>query len=176
MLGENIRNLREQEGMTQNEVVSKAKKLKGDSGTFTQSQLSKWEKNETLPSDENIELLSKIFNCSKSDLMKENSNRYSFDEIYQEAFSIGRKFKTNEIQAVIYNATESKKNYDDRIKYLTEFLIKSSIPIPDFFIKIMSLCNSKDVNNELERMYFSFIIGFWNGSFEETNLKKDMNQ
>lgn len=44
MLGENIRNLREERGLTQKDVVEKARELKGSTGTFTQPQLSKWEK------------------------------------------------------------------------------------------------------------------------------------
>lgn len=176
MLGENIKKLREKIGLTQNQVVFKAKELKGNSGTFTQSQLSKWEKNETLPSDENIELLSKIFDCSKTDLKKENTNQYSWDEIYQEAFSIGKNFKSEELQIVIYNVTDTKKSYEDGIKYLTEFLMKNAMPIPKCFVKIMALCKDNNESDEIMRMYFSFIIGFWNGSFKQTKLKDSIEQ
>lgn len=176
MLGENIRNLREERGLTQKDVVDKAKELKGNSGTFTQPQLSKWEKNETLPSDDNIELLSKIFNCSKVDLKKENTNKYSWDEIYQEAFSMGRNFKTEELQIVIYNASETKKCYEDRVKYLTEFLMKNTMSIPKCFVKIMALCKDNNVSDEMTQMYYAFIIGFWNGSFKQTKLENNIEQ
>lgn len=167
MLGENIKNLRIEKGMTQNEVVLKAKELKGNSSTFTQSQLSKWEKNETLPSDDNIELLSKIFNCSEIDLKKENINKYNFDEIYQEAFSIGVNFKMETVQIVINNIIETKKSYKDAIQYLIEFLMKNCMPIPECFIRIMELYNENQEDDKIGLMYFSFIIGLWNGSIKE---------
>lgn len=172
MLGENIRSLREEKGLTQNEVVLKAKELKGNVGTFTQSQLSKWEKNETLPSDDNIELLSKIFNCSKTDLEKENTEKYGWNEIYQEAFSIGKNFKSEELQMVIYNVTDIRKSYKEGINYLVEFLMKNGMPIPECFVKMMALCKDNNESDEITLMYFSFIIGFWNGSFKQTKLEK----
>lgn len=72
---------------------------------------------------------------------------------------------------VIYNATETRKSYKDGVKYLTEFLVKNAMPIPECFAKIMSLCKSDNESDKMAQMYFSFIIGFWNGSFKQTNLK-----
>ena len=168
MLGDNIKNLREEKGLTQNDVVDKAKELKGNSSTFTQSQLSKWEKNEAIPSEENIQLLTKVFNCSIENLKNESENS-DFDIIYKEAFNLGKKFKASELDNVMYTATEIKKNYNERITYILDFLMKNSLPIPMCFIEMLKLCQNNSNSEKLEKLYYPFIIGFWNGSYKNTN-------
>ena len=170
MLGDSIKKIREDKKLTQSDVVLKAKELKRDNnkGTFTQSQLSKWEKNEVLPTNENIELLSQIYNCPVSLLVQE-VDEYGAEAIYQEAFSLGSNFKSTELQMVIYNATETKRNHKDRIEYIMTFLMKNGLMIPKCFLKMLDICKDNPDSNELLLMYYSFIMGFWNGSFKKSN-------
>lgn len=164
MLGENIRKIRNEKGLTQNDVVLKAKELKKDSNkeTFNQSQLSKWEKNETTPSKENIELLEQIYECSLSQLPQEEMRENDSMTIYKEGFDIGCKFERKELKKTMYILSDSKREYKDKIEYLISFLIRNDIKVPEFFIEMLSLCEN---NNEsgLLPMFYMFIIGLWNG-------------
>ena len=107
-------------------------------------------------------------NCSEADLKKENTNKDSFDEIYHESFRIGRNFKAEEIQMVMYKAIETKKCYEDRINYLVEFFMKNAMPVPESLVKIMSLCKDNNKSDEMTELYYAFITGFWNGSIKQT--------
>ncbi len=167
MLGDNIKKLRNEIGLTQNELILKAKELKENSSTFTQSQLSKWEKNETIPSDENIQLLSEIFNCSKEDLEKEDNDRVDYMQIYEDAFALGKNFKASEIKLLLYKATDSKKDIKDIAKYYSEFFIKNAMPVPKIFIDMLSRTKNDDKKEEVWSWLTAFNIGFWNGSYNK---------
>lgn len=164
MLGDNIKKLRNEMGLTQNELVLKAKELKGNSSVFSQAQLSKWEKNETIPSTENIELLSTILNCSKSELEKENKNKVKVDlmQIYEEAFELGKNFKENEVKLLLNKILDDKKSNKDRAKCYVDFFIKNAMPVPEFFIDIFSSFENVENDNE-DSLLTAFHIGFWNG-------------
>ena len=159
MLGDNIKKIRNEIGLTQNELVLKAKELKENSSTFTQAQLSKWEKNEIMPSEENIKLLSEILNCSIDDLKKENNDNVDYMKIYEEALELGKNFKASEIKSLLYKTTDDKNDIKDNAKYYTEFFIKNNMPVPKIFIDIFSMTE----NNEGWALITAFNMGFWNG-------------
>ena len=113
MIGEILKKLRQESNFTQKDVIEKAKELETeDKKAFTQSQLSKWESNETFPTVENIELLNKIFNCSLDELI------HNEDKIILEELLDQKRLKLNDLEE---NSKEESKNddpyYEQGIKY-----------------------------------------------------------
>lgn len=72
MLSDNIRNYRKENNMSQDELAEKL-------GVSRQS-VSLWETGQTQPTIDNIIALSKIFNVSSDDILKESDSTYSLNE------------------------------------------------------------------------------------------------
>lgn len=173
MLGEVIKKLREESGLTQNDVVTKAKELSENSVAFNQSQLSKWEKGESAPTDRNIGLLAKIFNCSKEELTQKMNKNDEIYSTYGEGVEIGKNFKTGQIQKVMLTTLDYKNGYEEQVQYLMDFLMKNGVPIPTCFIKILSITKENPEDDRLLGLFYSFIMGFWNGTFTKV-MKEDI--
>ena len=87
MIGNKILERRKELGLSQEQLVKKAKELillEGyDIRAFNQAQLSRWESNEIKPNDSNLYLLSQLLNCTPDYFTgekKENMHKKFYDE------------------------------------------------------------------------------------------------
>lgn len=154
----NIKKLRENTKLTQQEVVSLAKKINGGE-CFTQSQLCLWEKGKADPSDKNVELLCQIFKVSKEELLYDDDLE---SRATLEGHEFGKRIKTEELKTVMKYATDTNLKYRDKfLKVADQLLMIASIrslKLPPVLGELQS--------NENEWALKLLVMSIWNASFE----------
>lgn len=174
MLGDNIKSIRNKRNLTQEDVIKMAKEIvkNSDKKAFAQAQLSRWEKNQSYPTDENINLLAEIYECDVSEIV-EKKEQEKLSEEYKTGFEIGIQFTKEQLLVPMHILTDNMKETEERIKYLTEFLIKNQVQlIPECIPEMLSLYKKDSSDSKIFSMYYSFIIGLWNGGVANSDKNK----
>lgn len=151
-----IKKVREQKGMSQLQVVEKAKEL---GNSITQPQLSGWESGKTKPNNESIEILCSILECNEDDLI--SVGEMSMTEFKNDAFAFGNNFESKSLRNM-YRELTAYSDIEYKVRILTDNIIELSsmngIAIPQSFIEVIR------PNDDNERFVYQFIVSFWNGS------------
>lgn len=159
MKAELIKKVRKSKRMSQIDVVEKAKEL---GGLFNQAQLSSWELLKSEPSDKNIEILCKVFECDINDLS--TNQRTDKKEIADISYVFGKNFKPQELQRM-YKEISVYTDIDKKIQILIQNVLELStikaIPLPNVISEILLEKDENVLNN--------FLINFWNGSIENNS-------
>lgn len=151
-----IKKVREQKGMSQLQVVEKAKEL---GNSITQPQLSGWESGKIKPNNESIEILCSVLECNEDDFISVGT--MSMTEFKKDAFAFGKNFDSNNLRNMYIELT-AHCDIEDKVRILTDNIIELSsinqIAIPQSFIEVIRPSDDK------ERTVYQFIVSFWNGS------------
>ena len=161
-----LKELREEKELTQADVVAKGKEL---GGKFTQQQLSRWENGSLVPSNKNIEILTKIFGVKKEELF-DNTGENKTVEFYNKGYLYGYELVENGLkfdQFVTHQKKHSvpefsNKGFDEAKKSMIDFFIELSTgvaaPISKEFLEVT---NIKEIYN--------FYIGMYNAILSKEN-------
>lgn len=100
MLGDNIKELRQRRGYSQQDIADKL--------NVTRQTVSSWELNRTEPTMGSIEALAKLFNCKKSELIdgRDSPEPLTIDYLINnpdlyELIDIGRNMKKEQLKRMI---------------------------------------------------------------------------
>lgn len=153
MLGEKIREARINKGLTQEDVVTKAKELYGDKQkTFNAKQLWNWEDNRYMPNLKNLKILSEILEVSPNYLLSSDNE---IEKAYYEGFKIGNSIEYKEhYQLDIIHITEA--NIEKRLEIIAKICSMNELAIPDIITSSISNTNFADI-------LISFVMGLNNG-------------
>ncbi len=179
MIGENIRNRRNELGLTQEQLVKKAYKkfekeiCDEDIKIFNQAQLSKWESGEQIPNNKNLLRLSQILDISFFELITVERDDDIIKNFYDCGYDLGKsiekdlKIKILELLDYIKN-----KKMKELIQNFLELYAYNSKFIPEdiaIMIPIYEINKEKEIGEDRFISYIqSFIIGLHNG-----NLKRE---
>lgn len=171
-IGKNIKERREKLGLTQLQLVERAKEyvcnLEKEGITiekgFDQAMLSKWENGEKKPNIDKVRLLSTLLNISMGELLDGEQQNDIIKIFYDEGFELARKYYkgSNSMNLKLHNAVKLQ-NSNQLIILLLEMFVASSKEMPTEMSQII-LEYIQDHNFKKFEVYiYSFQMGFHNG-------------
>ncbi len=176
MIGETIKNRRNKLGLTQEELVKKAREvyenenLQEEIKVFNQAQLSKWENGEQKPNTKNLWLLSIILETPFFEFTNQEDDNEIIKNFYNAGYCLAKKIQ-KDISSKIYKLLEYVKNekMNEVNQEILELYISNNELMPEDIAVMMPIyLANKDYAKEKYVSYIhSFISGLNNG-----NLKK----
>lgn len=173
MLGDEIKKRRLELGMSEEELINKAKeKYKNNAEqVFDEDKLSKWENNELIPNANELWILCDLLEYS---ILKFTTAQKSKVETnyYANSFALVEKIGTEKTDKLIEELSDGVKNEDfSRINQtLLEVYIYNKIEIPKDMALLLSL--SMFYNDEEKEEYISYINSFIKGLMKMNEIEK----
>lgn len=171
-IGKNIKERREKLGLTQLQLVEKAKKYVSDlekegiesAKGFDQAMLSKWENEEINPSIEKIRLLADLLDIRIDYLLDKEQKDNIVEIFYNEGLELAKEYYkgSKSMSLKLYNVIKLK-NPDKIILLLLELFVVSSKGMPEEMSQIILEFIIDEDFKKFENYIYSFIMGFNNG-------------